>query len=227
MESLRLDPRVKPEDDGTRGSLRARPGDQDDRGLGAVLVTSVVALNTRVLGSSSGLTRGSIRKGLPRNEPPFKLAKSHSQGDDFFNSPNVFNKTHPSSSPSFSHVPYSPRSAFGYTGCCEPGEAEPAPEGAAVAGQTLRAGCNGLPPVAGRWLVKTSDGLSQPRSQRPSGVPQGHTNKAPDLRETGLVTKTAGAQALMPRLPGRGSGRDVRTSAENLKPPGHPARTSR
>jgi hypothetical protein len=65
-------------------------------------------------------------------------------------------------------------------------------------------------------MVKTSDGLSQPRSQRPSGVPQGHTNKAPDLRETGPVTKTAGAGIANDPLAGRGSGRDVRTSDGNL-----------
>ncbi len=45
--------------------------------------------------------------------------------------------------------------------------------------------------------------------------------------KTDLVTKTAGAGIANDPLPGRGSGRDVRTSAENLKPPGHPARTSR
>ena len=77
-----------------------------------------------------------------------------------------------------------PRSAFGYTGDCEPGEAEPAPEGAAVAGQTLRAGCNGLPLVEGMehgedpgWVAVLST------SPQPSDVPQRHTNKAPDLAD--------------------------------------------
>ncbi|EHS51848.1 hypothetical protein PDO_5019, partial [Rhizobium sp. PDO1-076] len=129
--------------------------------------------------------------------------------------------------PCFAPCHNPPRSAFGYTGDCEPGEAEPAPEGAAVAGQTLRAGCNGLPLVEGKedgedpgWVTVLSTSL------QPSDVPQRHTNKAPDP-VTGLVTKTAGAVVVNDPLPGRGSGRDVRTSAENLKPPGHPARTSR
>ncbi len=164
------------------------------------------------------MTRGSRHKGLQQNAAhPLQTApKPTSAGMTFPNPPTFSTKRTPFHPPGFElcHTPL--RSAFGYTGDCEPGEAEPAPEGAAVAGQTLRAGCNGLPPVAGRWMVKTSDGLSQPRSQRPSGVPQGHTNKAPDLRETGLVTKTAGAGIANDPLPGRGSGRDVRTSAENL-----------
>ncbi len=143
-------------------------------------------------------------------------------GMSFPNRPTFSIKRTPFHPPGFEPCDTLPRSAFGYTGYCEPGEAEPVPEGAAVAGQILRAGCNGLPPVEGWWMAKTSDGLSQPRSQRPSDVPKRHTNKAPDP-VNGCGDKDGGScgdNAKAPRARVRSGCAHIRREPETSRAPG-------